>query len=112
MSDVTRQGRLLEDARAGVGRNGVWALRVEFAPPHTATGRPRRYVAVQELGTGEAAALVARHKARSLKRGVLVRVQAAAEDDKRGRSWLHGVQQIEAPDMPPPAWLGRQTKED
>lgn len=112
MTDVTRQGRLLQDARAGVGSDGVWALRVEFAPPHTPTGRPRKYVAVQQLGTGEAAALVARSKARNLKRGVLVRVQAAAEDDKRGRSWLHGVQQIDAPDMPPPAWLGRQARDD
>lgn len=107
-----RQGRLLEDARAGVGRDGIWCLRVEFSPPHTPEGRARRYVAVQQLGSGEAAAMVCKHKARTLKRGVAVRVLATAEDDKRGRSWLHGVQQIEAPDMPPPAWQGRQAKDD
>lgn len=112
MSDVTRQGRLLEDARAGVSRDGVWALRVEFAPPHTPAGRPRRYVAVQQLGTGEVAGVVARSKARNLRRGVLVRVQAATEDDKRGSSWLQGVQQIDAPDLPPPAWIGRYSKDD
>lgn len=112
MADVLRQGRLLEDARSGVGGDGVWMLRVEFCPPHTPGGRPRKYVAVQQLGTGEAAAVVCKHKARSLKRGVLVRVLVATEDDKRGRSWLQGVQQIDAPDLPPPAWIGRYSKDD
>jgi hypothetical protein len=111
MSDVLRQGRLTDDARAGIARDGGWQLRVEFSPPHTPTGRARRYVAVKQYGSGEAAALVCKHAARSLKRGVLVRVHAAAEDDKRGRSWLHDVQRIEAPDMPPPAWVGRNDKD-
>jgi hypothetical protein len=112
MSEPPRQGRLIEDARAGVRGDGTYTLRVDFSPPHPPGGKPRRYVAVQELGTGPAASLVARSKANSLRRGVLVRVLASTEEDKRGRSWLHGVQQIEAPDMPPPAWLGRQARDD
>lgn len=101
MSQI-RQGTLIDDARAAIGRDHIWQLRVEFSPPASTQGKPRRYVAVKTYGTGQAAALVCRSLANHLRRGVNVRVHAATEDDRRGRSWLMGVDRIEAPDMPSP----------
>jgi hypothetical protein len=100
MSQI-RQGRLLDDARAYVSGHS-YLLRVEFSPPSTGHGKPRRYVAIKDYGQGAAASIVTARMASTLRRGVLVRVQAATEDDRRGRSVLEGVERIEAPDMPPP----------
>lgn len=100
MSEV-RQGRLLADARAYVS-NQRYLLRVEFSPPSSGSGKPRRYVAVKDYGRGGAASVVASRMANTLRRGVMVRVHAATEDDRRGRSVLEGVERIEAPDLPPP----------
>jgi hypothetical protein len=88
--------RLLADARAAVTRDGHWLLTLELAPPAGPRGKPRLYVAVRDYGTGEAAAIACKSRARELTFGALVRVHAAGEDEARGRSVLAGVDHIEA----------------
>ncbi len=101
MNALIVTGRLTADARAHITRGESWQLSLELSPPAGPKGKPRRYLAVKDYGTGVAAAFACKGQARYLSRGVLVRVHAAAEDEMRGRSVLSGVDRIEAPDIPP-----------
>jgi hypothetical protein len=102
MSDVVITGRVTKDSRPHVLHDGTWQLSVEFSPAAGPKGKPRRYLAVKDYGSGNAAGYACKGVARQLRRGVRVRVYAAGEDESRGRSVLAAVDRIEAPDMPAP----------
>lgn len=99
MSAITLTGRVEEDAQARTTRDGLWHVSVRVALPSPAGERPITVVAIQQMGTGNAAALAARSRAHHLRRGVRATVEADAIRWVRGRARVEGSTVVRTPDL-------------
>lgn len=100
MAAISVTGRVEEDAEARVTRDGLWHVSVRVALPSPAGQRPITVLAVQQMGSGTAAALAARSRAHHLRRGVRATVQADAIRWVRGRARVDGSTTVHTPDLP------------
>jgi hypothetical protein len=103
MSAITLTGRVEADAEARSTRDGVWSVSVRVALPAPAGAKPMTVMAVQQMGTGNAAALAARNRAHHLKRGVRATVHAECISWKRGRARVDTGTTVHTPDL----YIGR-----
>lgn len=99
MSAIAVSGRVEEDAQARTTRDGVWHVSVRVALTAPIGERPITLIAVQEMGTGNAAALAARSRAHHLRRGVRAVVEADSIRWVRGRARVHGAIVLRTPDL-------------
>ncbi len=99
MSAITFTGRAEADAEARSTRDGVWLVSVRVALPAPEGAKPIPVLAVQQMGTGNAAALAARSRAHHLKRGVRVTVEADAIRWTRGRARVESGTTLHTPDL-------------
>ncbi len=99
MSAITLTGRVEADAEARSTPDGVWSVSVRVALPAPSGAKHMTLVAVQQMGTGTAAALAARSRAHHLKRGVRATVQAECISWKRGRARVESGTTVHTPDL-------------
>ncbi|WP_287880474.1 hypothetical protein [Acidovorax sp.] len=103
MSDIVLKARLADDAQARMTRDGQHLLMLRAAlPGGDAAGHAGKAItvrAVQQFGTGPAAAIACRNRAHHLRRGVRVTLSGAAISWHRGMAQLDGLEWIDTPDM-------------
>ena len=105
MSDIVLKARLDADAQSRMTRDGQHLLMLRVALPGGdsakpgASGKPITVRAVQQFGTGPAAAIACRNRAHHLRRGVRVTLSGAALSWHRGTAQLDGLEWIDTPDM-------------
>ena len=99
MSAITLTGRVEADAEARTTRDGVWSVSVRVTLPSPTGTKPITVLAVQQMGTGTAAALAARSRAHHLKRGVRATVQAESMGWLRGRARVETGTTLHTPDL-------------
>jgi hypothetical protein len=100
MSAICITGRLTANAQARVTPDGMAQLRVELAAPALPGQKPLQVRAVQLVGTGPAAAMVASANAHHLRRGARLELQAQRLHMRRGVAHLDGLERLHCPDLP------------
>lgn len=99
MSPITLTGRVARDAEARTTPEGQWHVVVRIELPAVTGQKPMPLQAIQQMGSGTAAALAARSRAHHLRRGVRVTVEAAAICWARGLAKVDASSTLHTPDL-------------
>lgn len=97
---ITITGRLTTNAQARVDADGMAQLRVEVTVPVSPGQKPLQVRAVQLLGTGPAAAMVANANAHHMRRGARMELAAQRLHMRRGVAHLDGLERLHCLDLP------------
>lgn len=99
MSALRLCGRLEADSQSRCDTSGNYSLFLRLTLPHEPPGQPVTVRAVKPYGTGAAAALACKMRARQLRQGVNVVLLANIARRTRGGLEISRIEDAQAPDI-------------
>ena len=99
MSAIHLTGQLDADARACRTQAGEHLLMISMALPGGQQGKPMTLRVTKHFGTGPAADIACKSRARTMRRGVAVMVIGTGMSWRRGYAELEGVSYLDTPDF-------------